>query len=461
MFSKPIDTHSGTATAAKRDYAPEARIIFAADFGSQIDVLFRYGALSILAALMSFAFPETAFLPWLLSYVISNVTYFTVLRNATKKFVSRIHYFALLAVAATSSTIYFLMPLYLLTMQVEPVLKIVGAVALIGYAAHNLSRHVARTPILYFDTAMIVGMMMGIAVVEASYAETTLTAATLVASLMTVSLYYVIAQSRTIASREEAARSLERALVAEKMQAMGRVTAGVAHDFNNILTVVQGNIELAQLADNRNEKKKFLEEAYSSAGRATSLVSHMMAFVGKSPLFVQSLLLTRFFENLQPQLDELVPENIDIQIVPVKKELRVEADATLLETALINLVTNARDAIGEASGHIRIRAFASDGTGWAGQKLAEGAYVAFEVKDTGPGIAPTLTESVLEPFFTTKTPGNNSGLGLSMVKGFAEQLGGGLALFNHPTGGLVVQFILPLQAANTDAPLAEVADTWP
>lgn len=437
--------------------------MFAADFGSTVDVLFRYGALSVLAGLLSYAFPDQRFMPWLLIYLVSNVMYFGVLHRATKQQVSRWHYVLLVVVAAFSSTLYFMMPVYLLTMQTQPLLKIVGALAMMGYAAHNLSRHVARTPILFFDTTLIVGIMIVIAVVEAGNTETRIAATTLVASLMTIALYYVIAQWRTIASREEAARSLERALVAEKMQAMGKVTAGVAHDFNNILTVVRGNIELAQLADNGAEKRKFLDEAYSSAGRASSLVSHMMAFVRKSPLFVERLELGRFLTSLQPRLAAQMPPNVDVQISPVKDGLFVEADASLLETALTNLTSNARDAIGDVQGRIRIKAFASDGRNWGGRQLSSaGPFIVFEVKDTGPGIAPALTETVLEPFFTTKPVGNNSGLGLSMVKGFAEQLGGGLLLFNHPSGGLVVQFILPLHApGNSLANAPETASAWP
>jgi len=207
----------------------------------------------------------------------------------------------------------------------------------------------------------------------------------------------------------------------------------VAHDFNNLLTVVGGNIELALLDDADVARRALLNEARTSVDRGAQLVRQLLAYSRKSRMQLATVDLAHLLTGLQSVLRRTLPSHLELSFVETGGSFLVKGDAALLESAIFNLVVNARDAIGPARGRITI-SLETDATG---------ERVVLTVADDGPGMAPEVLERAIEPFFTTKGVGEGSGLGLPMVKGLVEQMGGGLALESAQGAGLTARISLP------------------
>jgi signal transduction histidine kinase len=232
------------------------------------------------------------------------------------------------------------------------------------------------------------------------------------------------------------------------MEAVGRLTGGVAHDFNNILTVVMGNLELYELTDDKTEKKELLTQTRQAAARAADLTSQLLAFSRQSPLSQGIHDVTEIFSQVKSLSERLLPANIDFKYRVTPHAAKIRADGTQLEVALLNLVINARDAMPNG-GAIDL---AAHNIMISEQQMPNkaGHYLCIELSDEGEGIPDDIIEKVVEPFFTTKPVGKGSGLGLSMVKGFAEQSGGFLKITTDPGHSTTVAICLP---AADDAPV--------
>lgn len=219
----------------------------------------------------------------------------------------------------------------------------------------------------------------------------------------------------------------------EKMSAIGRLTGGVAHDFNNILTVVKGNLEIYGLLNDDVEKEKVLAEAEDAAGRAITVVAQLLAFARKSRLQPESICMQEFLFETKPLLARALKENVELHL-QIEDNARVSVDKSQFTAALLNLAINSGDAMPKG-GDITISV----------RSVSQGnnsAKVEVCVTDTGGGIPKKLLDQVTEPFFTTKPVGEGSGLGLSMVKGFAEQSGGEMLLASD-NQGTSVTIVLP------------------
>jgi nitrogen-specific signal transduction histidine kinase len=248
---------------------------------------------------------------------------------------------------------------------------------------------------------------------------------------------------RDVTERRRAQEALERTrdalAISQKMETVGQLTGGVAHDFNNILAVILGSLELAKKRLQPEDPRihRLLDNAIQGAHRGASLTQRMLAFARKQdlkPVVVDVPELVRGMAALlkfDPGIR--VETRFPIELANVK------VDANQLELAILNLAVNARDAIAADGGVISISAreeHAIDG-------LAEGRYVALSVSDTGCGMGEETLKHAQEPFFTTKGVGKGTGLGLSMVKGLAEQSGGVLLLKSHIGEGTTAEIWLP------------------
>lgn len=230
------------------------------------------------------------------------------------------------------------------------------------------------------------------------------------------------------------------------MEATGQLVGGVAHDFNNILTAVLGNLELYSEVSDRLQKDEFVKDAKTSAELAAKTIKLLMAYSRQSQLDVQQVRLIAIFEQLQSFSRQLLPSSIRIDFLQPEPSLTILVDPNQLLTALINLLVNARDAIagnGKVMIGSRVLVAGPDEPKLIGYSLKPGTYVEIFVTDDGPGIAPELLSSVTTPFFTTKPLGKGSGLGLSMVEGFARQSGGGLKIASSPKATSIA-VLLPL-----------------
>jgi PAS domain S-box-containing protein len=229
---------------------------------------------------------------------------------------------------------------------------------------------------------------------------------------------------------------------AQKIEALGQLTGGVAHDFNNLLTAVLGSLELVRRQITDERQLGLIDNAIKGASRGISLTQRMLSFARKQELELQpvavDVLVAEMGDLLQRSLGPLIRIETDFPADLVM----AAADPNQLETAVLNLAVNARDAMPEG-GTLRIQA-ENEKIGRSHRSgLPEGDYVRLSVADTGGGMDGKTLAQATEPFFTTKGVGKGTGLGLSMVHGMAEQLGGRLALDSRLGKGTTVEIWLP------------------
>lgn len=254
-------------------------------------------------------------------------------------------------------------------------------------------------------------------------------------------------------------RALERNLRhSQKMEAVGQLTGGVAHDFNNLLTVILGNAEI--LEDKLNELphlKKLARMSLDAAERGAELTKRLLAFSRKQPLEPKILDVAKLVQGMDGLMRRTLPENIDIEIVRAGGLWKIEADAAQLESAVLNLAVNARDAMPEG-GNLTIEmanAMLDDDYVAAEPDVRAGQYVVIVVTDTGHGIAPDLMSRVFDPFFTTKETGKGSGLGLSMVFGFVKQSGGHIRVYSEQGEGTSIKMYFPRSRREPEHPVTD------
>lgn len=257
----------------------------------------------------------------------------------------------------------------------------------------------------------------------------------------------------------------ERLRQAQKMEAVGQLTGGVAHDFNNLLTVILGNAEslVEELGDTgsgdrRQELLKTQADMICQAGtRASELTHRLLAFARKQPLNPRLTHINRLIGDTESLLRRTLTETIDIELVRGSGLWEALVDPHELQNALLNLAINARDAMPEG-GKLTIETanMSVDMDYGKMHGIQAGQYVTVAVSDTGTGMDAATVERAFDPFFTTKPEGKGSGLGLSMVYGFARQSGGHVKIYSEPEQGTTVRLYLPRSAADEPpAPTAE------
>ncbi len=245
----------------------------------------------------------------------------------------------------------------------------------------------------------------------------------------------------------ERVRTEAQLMQAQKMDALGKLTGGIAHDFNNLLTGIITGIELLKkrMDEGRNDAAlRFADTALNSARSAASMTNRLLAFARQQPLDARPADLNEQIRSLEELLQRTIGEHISLNLDLCAQGAVAQVDANQLESAILNLVINARDALPNG-GNITIRTAALEAQG--DPDLADGSYVVLTVKDDGTGIAPEILSKVFEPFFTTKPLGQGTGLGLSSIYGFARQSGGEARLTSVVGEGTEVSLVLPTAIA--------------
>jgi PAS domain S-box-containing protein len=241
--------------------------------------------------------------------------------------------------------------------------------------------------------------------------------------------------------------SLERQLhQAQKMEAIGQLAAGVAHDFNNILTVIQGHAGLIQYSSPPGSPQtKSLQEIGNAAVRAAKLVRHLLMFSRKQVMQFRYLDLNELFESSIPMLQRLVGEQVEIDFRAEEPLLAIHADSSMLEQIAMNLAVNARDAMpggGKFSIAAAVETIHRDATPMDPERR-DGEYVRVTFADTGLGMDTQILSRIFEPFFTTKPVGKGTGLGLSTVFGIVRQHQGWLDVQSKPNEGTTFRIYFP------------------
>jgi PAS domain S-box-containing protein len=263
-------------------------------------------------------------------------------------------------------------------------------------------------------------------------------------------------------AEEELERSREALVQAQKMEAIGRLTGGVAHDFNNLLTVIRASADFLRRPNVPEEKRtRYVEAIAETAERAATLTGQLLAFARRQPLQPEVFDVCTRLKGLHRIIGSMIGSSVTIQNDLPETEHLVEADPTQFDTAILNMVINARDAM-PRGGTIRIGARIVGGVpAVRGHAAASGAFVAVDISDDGTGMSPETLQKIFEPFFTTKPVDKGTGLGLSQVYGFAKQSRGEIDVASQLDVGTTFTLYLPSaagQVTTVPASTAQLAD---
>ena len=259
------------------------------------------------------------------------------------------------------------------------------------------------------------------------------------------------------------ARDVTELRVAQKMEAIGRLAGGVAHDFNNLLTVILSCTDLLARGSRASAgaSQGYVAEIASAAERGAALTRQLLTFSSLQPVQARAMDLNAVVAEAQAMLKRLISEHISLltELDPAVRYVR--ADPGQIEQVILNLVLNARDAIGERGGRIRVATAAPRGGGKEeaeGDGRADGAFVALRVEDDGVGMSDEVKAHLFEPFFTTKPRGKGTGLGLATVYGIVQQTTGRVSVRSVPGKGTTVEVLLP---ATEEIPLPRMSSSHP
>ena len=257
----------------------------------------------------------------------------------------------------------------------------------------------------------------------------------------------VAERTRALERSESERRTAEAALHrAQRLEAVGKLTGGVAHDFNNVLQIIRGNLQLIQrMAPADGKLARRIEAALEGVDRGGKLSSQLLAFGRRQPLDPVVVDLGQVLDRMQDLLHRALGESIDVRTHVVDDLWHTLVDVTRLENVILNIAINARDAM-EHRGRLTMELqntvvdAASHGRD---DGLVAGDFVVLTISDTGSGMSPEVQRRAFEPFFTTKAEGEGTGLGLSMVYGFMKQSGGHVTLYSEPGQGTTLRLYLP------------------
>jgi PAS domain S-box-containing protein len=262
---------------------------------------------------------------------------------------------------------------------------------------------------------------------------------------------HIYAVARDVTAEKAAAERLkateEALLQSQKMEAVGQLTGGIAHDFNNLLTGIVGSLDLLQTRLNQGRTEnvaRYINAAMTSANRAAALTHRLLAFARRQPLMPKGVDVNRLVMSLEDLLRRTIGETIDLKVAASDDLWHTLCDPNQLESALLNLAINARDAMPDGGQLIISTANARFDTVTADTPaLSPGDYVCIGVSDTGVGMSAEVAGRAFDPFFTTKPIGQGTGLGLSMIYGFARQSNGHATIDSKLGQGTSVRLYLP------------------
>jgi PAS domain S-box-containing protein len=260
-------------------------------------------------------------------------------------------------------------------------------------------------------------------------------------------LLYFFASQLDVTRRRETELAYQQA---QKMEAIGQLTAGLAHDFNNLLQVVNGNLELLATRTEDDRSLRYLERARSAAERGAKLTGQLLAFARKSRLDPKAVDVSACITGFIDVLESSLGPNVELHLSMRRGLPKAVLDAEQFEMAILNIALNARDAMPSggvitlSTGKVHLNGDA------AARGLTSGDYVVVEVRDEGEGMAPHVVSHAVEPFFTTKTTGKGTGLGLAMASGFVQQSRGRLEIDSEEGRGTTIRMLFPVATADAN-----------
>lgn len=346
------------------------------------------------------------------------------------------------------SLVYFAMAGYL-WMQGGAVYGTLALLMVSGYMLNATTEHCEEPVLVFVDI-----VSSGFAVIAMSVAlgmTGDLAPSVLVGAGLTVLwLYFSRSVLDTMHIRRSYREAQQRLTDSSKMEAIGHLTGGLAHEYNNMLAAVIGNLELAQSIDDPAEKESLTQAAQDSAMSAAQMTAQIMAVARRAHIQPEVIPVSTVFQSLWPRLRRTLPLSVSLNMVSDPPDLTVYADRTQLEQVLLELADNARDAF-TGPGTLTLSATLlrdhAHATRKKGRSADGRAFIALAVADTGSGMTDDIRERATDPFFSTHAPGQSPGLGLAVARGVAEQLGGALKLESQVDKGTTVTLFLPSEPA--------------
>lgn len=434
------------------DCRKEIDRLFDLEYGRRLDAAFRFGLILAVGVVLHFYIDSPLTLWWMAAQILGHALHFTFLRTRGETCSRR-------EVLIAGGLFWYLvasfiwLPAEMITAS-DPALRIGGAAGIGAMLVFLIYRSDRVLAIMLGEIAVI-----GVAiawVVFRTIQQVDHPGAIIGTILAAVGLhvYFTLTMLSHRRVRIEAERAAKRSVQAQKMEAIGQLAGGVAHDFNNILTAVIGNLDLYDAMDTEAERLNAVTEAKTAALRAAELVKQLLAYARRTPMQIARRDVGALLEQLQLLTRRLLPASITQSFEAPQAPLWVALDENQFITALVNLVVNARDAM-PGGGTLTVSArpvhLFTDDVQPDGTLLPAGDYAEVTVADTGSGIPAEILRRVTEPFFTTKAVGQGSGLGLSMVDGFARQSGGLLTIDSSPEG-TAMHLLLPIAPAEEIRP---------
>ena len=329
-----------------------------------------------------------------------------------------------------------------------------GAMALLVAATINIMVfHTGYVPII---ACVVLPIWLGfVAIASLFFLEFGVTPSSVSAAMIVLCItpYFYLALN-SARDQQKAFQSAQQALSqSQRQELLGRLVAGVAHDFNNILSVTLGNAELLKECQNESDRDHYSEEIVKAAVRGASLAGQLLAFARKAKLNPARHRVAPVMRDARNMISRVLPETITVTSSLGSATPPVFVDRNQLDIALLNLAINARDAMPEG-GKLALKADCVEltlrDTARIGDHLKPGEYVRFRMIDTGSGMSREVQQKIFDPFFTTKAVGDGSGLGLSMVLGFAKQSGGTVTVESKEGQGTTFTMLLPAAHGQAD-----------
>ncbi|MGC9419349.1 MAG: response regulator [Rhodovulum sp.] len=423
------------------DAEREIARLYALEYGEPRELAFRFAAIFLGAVILYFYTGWSFSFLWLGFYALAHAVHFAFLRTrgpeVTQTDVTIAGMLFLVILAA------FLWVPWLLILQDDLALEISGSTALASVLIFLVRR--SDTPrfmvigeIAIVALAVLAALVVTVPRIDAPIAQF---AMIFCAVGMVGYVAHAILLNRKIRlESEETERQLRHA---QKLRTLGQLTGGVAHDFNNLLAVIQGNAEV--LADAHGADAPGVAAILRATDRGAALTRRLLAFSRQQPLAPETLNLGELAPGIAGLLRRTLGETISVEVHVAEALWPVRIDRAQFETAIVDLAINARDAM-PGGGRLTLE-FAN--TWLAAPQVSEtgtvpaGHHVVVAVSDAGEGMSDVVRRRAVEPFFTTRPPARNNGLGLSMVHGFVHQSGGGLRIDSAPGAGTTVRLYFP------------------
>lgn len=437
----------------RRDYEERIADLRLAEFGSHREPMVRLCVMLTVCLALNVATGDPRVLIWTSLYLLFE-TLFAWMSCRAIALPPRGRYAGALLFYTLSGLTFLSLTIYFIAIAKTPALVFVGCAGITGLLLYTLRRTDREIGLSLSDA--------GQALILAPVLMATLwprlpglddRLLVLVVSGATL-VYYLFSLRDGLRQHRARQDARQRYAAAQKTRALGQFAGGVAHDFNNRLTAILGNLELAEMLEDPKDRHAALRQCHEAATRAAHTVQQLLTACGRQRLSPADLDVADVLANLTEALQGLLDSGITVQTGPQPRGQTLRADPDLLEACAIQLCLNARDAM-QGRGTIRIGAQRLDSLPpMHPPPDAAPPLVALVIEDDGPGVSPEDLPLLSEPFYTTKPASQNRGLGLSTVAGFARQSGGALWLDHSPYGGLKAQILLP----RPDVPCSRARD---